>query len=298
MSDSDSQSFSQFSETDPLTVTFIGRAEGYCKNEAYIEIVNEAQRAGLPEESKLIEEFANFKSALEKHGVEVRTPEYVGKFVYDQLTPRDIAVVVGHKLVLCNMVRPSRKYEVGGIFSQIKEFSGREPDILIPPPDALLEGGDIIIDKGRIFVGISQRSNQAGFEWLQTQFLNEFDIIPLYTKPLTENENVLHLDCTFNPVGENFALIYVDGFSKIPDALREYEWIEVDKKEQGALATNVLSISKDRLIARDHPDCKRVNDRLREKGIEVIEIPFDGAPLTGGSFRCCSLPLIRASKAV
>ena len=295
MPDSVSQHFSQYSETDPLKITFIGRAEGYGKNEAYIEIVNEAQRAGLPEESKLIEEFTHFKSTLEKLGVEVRIPEYVGKFVYDQLTPRDIAVVIGHKLVLCNMVRASRKYEVAGIFSRIKEFSGREPDILIPPPGALLEGGDIIIDKGRIFVGISQRSNQAGFEWLKALFRNEFDIIPLYTKSLAENENVLHLDCTFNPVGENFALIYVDGFSEIPDTLREYEWLKVDKKEQSALATNVLSISKNLLIARDHPDCARINERLREKGIEVVEIPFDGAPSTGGSFRCCSLPLLRTS---
>lgn len=289
-----SKPFEQYSETDPLKITFIGRAEGYRSNEAYTEIVNESQKRGLPEGSQLDREFTDFRRALEDHGVEVRVPEYVGKFVYDQLTPRDISVVIGDKLILCNMVRRSRKYEVAGIFPHITDFSGREPDILIPPPSALLEGGDILIDRGHIFVGISQRTNKAGFEWLQTTFGEEFKVVPLYTKPLVENENVLHLDCAFNPVGDGLALIYPDGFKIIPDILREtYEWIEVDRREQNALATNVLSISDQVVIARDHPDCRRVNDRLRDQGLEVVEITFDGAPATGGSFRCCSMPLVR-----
>lgn len=289
-----SKTFSQFNETDRLKTVIIGRWQGYRKVDAYTEIVNEEQSKGLPRPDELKPEFEAFQQVLEKNEVEVLIPEYVGKFVYDQLTPRDIAVAIGHKLILCNMAKKSRRYESAGIFDLIRDFTGEEPNILIPPPDCLLEGGDVLVDKGRVLVGISDRSNMKSVEWLRKIFKGQFEVVPLYLKKLEEGENVLHLDCALNPVGKNMALIYEEGFQEIPSFLaQDYEWIEVNKKEQQALATNVLSISKKKLIARDHPTCKRLTQFLRENGILVEEVTFDGAPSTGGSFRCCSLALVR-----
>ena len=135
--------FQQYAETDTLAVTFIGRVEGYRKNEAYTEIVNHSQKSGLPEVEELKREFEGFANTLKNNGVEVWIPDYVGEFVYDQLTPRDIAVVIANRLVLCNMVKRSRRYEVAGIFSQIARFAGEGVQVLVPPADAFLEGGEI-----------------------------------------------------------------------------------------------------------------------------------------------------------
>ena len=52
--------------------------------------------------------------------------------------------------------------------------------------------------------------------------------------------------------------------------------------------------ANDHVIARDHPDCARVNDTLRKAGYRVEELRFDAVPSTGGSFRCATLPLNRA----
>lgn len=285
--------FKQFSETGLLKEVIIGRYQGYCAEDAYVEIVNEDQKKGLPQLRDLEREFEAFKNVLADRGVRVLEPDYVGKFVYDQLTPRDIGVTIGEKFVLCNMARSSRRYESAGIFKHLQKREGEEPNILLPRPhDALLEGGDIVVDKGKIYVGISQRSNPKGFEFLKENF-SEFEVVPVYCQSIEEGENVLHLDCTFNPVGREHALIYPDGFSEIPPAMREYEWIEVTKQEQAALATNVLSLSREAVVARDHESCQRVNDLLRKSGVEVIEVPFNAAPATGGSFRCCTLPLVR-----
>lgn len=286
--------FSQRNETDTLKTVIIGRWKGFHKVEAYTEILNENQKSGFPEVSRLKTEFEAFKKVLEENNVEVVIPEYVGKFVCDQLTPRDIAVVINDKLIICNMAKRSRKYEVAGILPFLNDFTGDEPDIIIPPVECLLEGGDIMVDKGRILVGLSQRTNLAGYEWLLKTFTDQMKVIPLYLTDLKKNENVLHLDCTFNPVGENCALIYEEGFKPIPDFMeKEYDLIRVNKEEQQALATNVISISKNKVINRDHPLCKRATKEMRNRGIEVEEIKFDGAPSTGGSFRCCTLPLIR-----
>lgn len=287
--------FNQYNETDPLKKVIIGRYQGYRADDAYVEIVNEEQKKGLPDVQELGPEFEAFRQGLEQHGIEVLVPEYVGKFVYDQLTPRDLGITIGNQFVMSNMVNQSRRYEAAGIFPLINKMQGEDPAILLPPDkNILLEGGDIIVDKGYIFAGLSQRTNQAGFEYLQETFGSSFQLVPVHCSSLDEGKNVLHLDCTFNPVGKKHALIYPDGFREIPDVIREeYEWIEVTSEEQAQLATNVISIDPETVISRDHPACRRVNEEMRKAGIQVTELPFDAAPATGGSFRCCTLPLVR-----
>ncbi|CAN5115965.1 dimethylarginine dimethylaminohydrolase family protein [soil metagenome] len=286
--------FSQFNETDSLKTVIIGRWQGFHKVEEYTNILDDGNKNDYPTVEQLKTEFQEFQQALERNNVEVLIPEYIGKFVYDQLTPRDVATVIRDKLILCNMAKRSRKYEVAGIFPLIRDFSGDEPDILIPPVECLLEGGDVMVDKGRILVGLSRRTNLKGYEWLLNVFGDEMRVIPLYLTDLKEEENVLHLDCTFNPVGENCALIYEEGLKPIPDFLeKDYDLIKISRDEQQALATNVFSISSTKVIARDHPQSKRVVKEMKNRGIDVEEIKFDGAPSTGGSFRCCTLPLIR-----
>ncbi len=288
--------FNQYAETDPLRRVIIGRYRGYRAQSAYEEIVNEAQKTGLPTESELQPEFEAFRQALQAEGVEVQEPAYVGKFVYDQLTPRDIGMVIGKRFLICNMARASRRYEVTGIFPHILSEQAAEPNLLIPDdPFALMEGGDIVVDKGRLLAGVSQRTNEAGLAYLERQFGKEFEVLPVYCKALSQGENVLHLDCTFNPIGRRHCLIYPDGFQRIPPFIREnYKWISVSREEQAALATNVLSVNEETVISRQHPLCRRVNAEMRSAGFRVLELPFNAAPSTGGSFRCCSLPLERS----
>lgn len=289
------QTFRQYGETEPLQEVIIGRCAGYRAFPAYEEIVNEEQKRGLPDEGKLEPEFKGLRAALEAEGVRVFEPAYVGKMVYDQLTPRDIGVAIGQRFLLCNMARRSRRYEVTGIFPFILNRGGAEPNLVIPDdPAALMEGGDIIVDKGRLLVGLSQRTNEAGLSFMRSAFGEEFEVAPVQCRSLGEGENVLHLDCAFNPVGEGHCLIYPEGFRDIPAAIEEdYQWIVVSPAEQAALATNVLSISPGVVISRAHPACERVNQEMERIGLRVIRLPFDGAPATGGSFRCCSLPLRR-----
>ena len=291
------ESFNQYNETDPLQKVIIGHYRGYRQEEAYVEEVNASQKNGeLPGREQLESDFTTFAKVLIHHGIDVLIPDYVGKFVYDQLTPRDLGVTIGNKFVISNMAKRSRRYEAAGIFKHLLAMEGQEPNILIPPdPAILLEGGDIIVDSGYIFVGLSERTNEAGVQYLMDTFEPEFEVIPLPCKSLGTDENVLHLDCVFNPVGDGYALIYSSGLKHIPKAIKDsYKLIEIDRSSYEALAANVLTIDENLVISRDHPDCYSVNQYLQnEAGIDVTEIPFNGPPATGGSLRCCSLPLIR-----
>ncbi|MFO8235784.1 MAG: arginine deiminase family protein [Bacteroidales bacterium] len=292
--------FSQYNETDILEQVIIGRYDTYCNEPEYTERVNIEQLKGLPSVKPLRQEMEIFRDALEKEGVEVLVPDQVGKFVYDQLTPRDIGVTIGQEFLLCNMARKSRRYECAGIFRYINKKSDNEPEILIPDsPDMLMEGGDIIVDKGKIFVAHTERTNKEGIKYIQDTFGSEFEVIPLETRSKSKGENILHLDCMFNPVGEHYAVIYESGFKNIPKPITDsYELISISKEEQTKLAANFLSLSQTKIINRKHPNFRHLHSVLREKGIDVIELPFDTVNSTGGSFRCVSLPLKRLNNGV
>jgi N-dimethylarginine dimethylaminohydrolase len=160
------------------------------------------------------------------------------------------------------------------------------------PVDVDIVGGEVIVDRGNVFVGIAPRPTLAGAAWLM-QLVPDFEIVPINLSGLDDGEDVLHLDCSFLPVGDGLALIYPDGMRDIPATLREtYELIEVTREEQQMLGTNVLSLAPDCVVSRE--DSPRINTEMRARGIDVIELPYSEPPKTGGSFRCCTLPLHRA----
>ncbi|MER2113457.1 MAG: arginine deiminase family protein, partial [Solibacillus isronensis] len=63
------------------------------------------------------------------------------------------------------------------------------------------------------------------------------------------------------------------------------------KEEQFQLGTNVLSIGNKRILSL--PVNINVNKQLRDRGFQVIEVDITEIIKSGGSFRCCTLPILR-----
>ncbi|WP_407407226.1 dimethylarginine dimethylaminohydrolase family protein, partial [Peribacillus sp.] len=108
----------------------------------------------------------------------------------------------------------------------------------------------------------------------------------------------LHLDCIFNILSPTEALVFPDALTKKElDFLgSRYNLIEVNGDEQFTLGTNVLSIGNKKLFSL--PCNKKVNKQLRERGYEVIEVDISEIIKSGGSFRCCTMPLLRSKNKV
>ncbi len=290
-------------EYDKLEHVIIGTAQGYHRNPELVEVLNETHRqtfekAGHPTEASLTPEFEAFAQAMRANGVAVYQPELASESVQDQTCPRDIGFVIADTLVICTMRDWSRKEEFEGVRYLMDDWQG---EIIQAPDDVFIEGGDVIIDNSYIFVGYGQRSNEASLDFMRQTFGDQYTIVPMPCQSLEEGENVLHLDCTFNPLGlvdasgKRHALIYPDGLKEIPNVVREnYTWLTVKRDEADVLATNVLSIAPDTIIAREGAACARVNTMLRGLGFTIVEVSFDGVPSTGGSFRCATMPLQRS----
>ncbi|MEM7429186.1 MAG: arginine deiminase family protein [Pseudomonadota bacterium] len=284
------------SEYDRLEHVIVGTARGYHRDASQVEVVNSTQQRtvdaeGHPTEAMLLPEFQAFVDAMTGAGVHVHEPVLAAESVQDQTCPRDIGFVIGDTFVEAGMRHASRIEEIDAVRHILDGFDGPS---LRTPEGVALEGGDVVVDGEHLFVGYGQRSDKEGFEFLREHFSDRFEVVPLPTRWGGPDEDVLHLDCTFNPLGLGHALVYPSGLAQVPDVLKsKFDWIEVNRAEADALATNVLSIAPDTVIARTHEACARVNAELRGTGYTVIEVGFDGVPGSGGSFRCATMPLRR-----
>lgn len=297
-------------ETAPLKAVLLGTAESSGPiprpEQAYDPKSLEHILAGTyPVEEDMIREMDAFEKVLKKHGVAVFRPQVLENC--NQIFSRDIAFVIENKLIKANIL-PEREKEVEAILHVLDDIA--PTNILTPPPEVHVEGGDVMPWNDYIFVGtytaadypnyITARTNKAAVEYLRLQFphkiIKAFELRKSNTDP---RENALHLDCCFQPVGQDMAILHRNGFIR-PE---EYEWLvdyfgkdrvfEITKEEMYQMYSNIFSISPGLVVSER--SFVRLNSWLREQGITVEEVPYSEIAKQEGLLRCSTLPLIRES---
>ena len=260
------------------------------------------QNNSYPVEKDLLNEVDDFHGKLVKHNVDVIRPQNISDC--NQIFARDLGFVISNMFFMSNIV-PNREEEIEGIQSIITKFDAG----VIKLPDFMhIEGGDVIIHNDKIFIGtysdkdysslITARTNNESIEYLK-KMINEFEIIPIDIKKSNTNiyENTLHLDCCFQTISKNNAIICPDGFKNIDDInliIKIFGKENIFKstlQEYSELISNVLVVSPDVIIS--HSKFKRLNKWLRDKGILVEEVDYTNVSKMSGLFRCSTLPLNR-----
>ncbi|WP_241657814.1 dimethylarginine dimethylaminohydrolase family protein [Anaerobacillus alkaliphilus] len=223
-----------------------------------------------------------FVRTLEDQGIEVILLSPAKKFP-EQAFTRDIGFTLGHTVFVADMANKVRQGEEEILKDWLK---GEEVSYFNLVSDHI-EGGDVIIDGDTLYIGISDRTNEFTIEHLSI-LLPNFKIVKVPFKA-----KYLHLDCVFNIISPTEALIYREGFTgnEVDLLASRFDLIDVIHEEQFTLGTNILSIGDKKIISL--PTNNNVNEQLRKRGYEVIEVPFNEIIKSGGSFRCCTMPLIR-----
>jgi len=295
-------------ETSRLRAVVLGTAKSIgpipTMEEAYDPKSQEHIKAGTyPKEEDMVEEMEAVAAILEKYEVEVFRPKVIED--YNQIFTRDIAFVIDDKLVRSNIL-PDREQEIEAIEHVIKQIDPAK--IIRLPEDAHIEGGDVMPMGEYLFVGtykgedykdyITARTNIQAVEALQNAFPDKKVVsFSLKKSNSIAKNNALHLDCCFQPVGKNKAILYKGGFL-IED---EYNWLvdffgkeniyEITRDEMYHMNSNIFSISEDVVISEKGFD--RLNSWLREQGVTVEEVPYAEISKQEGLLRCSTLPLIR-----
>lgn len=249
------------------------------------DVINDVQKRYKDENinaEKAMQQHRKFVDALKEHGVKTDLLEPSEQFP-EQVFTRDIGFTIDDTVYIGEMASDIRKGEERELqkWLDANQFHSQHLD------SNRVEGGDVILDRDTVFVGISSRTSKNAIEELQ-QKLPGYAVIPI-----SFNEKYLHLDCVFNILSPTEALIFPQALdaAAVKMLSERYTLIEVDSKEQFALGTNVLSIGGRRVFSQ--PQNKNVNKQLALNGFHVIEVDFSEIIKSGGAFRCCTMPVIR-----
>ena len=297
-------------ETSRLRAVVLGTAESNGPTpkpeEAYDPKSLEHIKAGTyPIEADMVPEMNAFETVLKKHGVTVFRPQLISD--YNQIFTRDIGFVIDNIFIKSNIL-PDRERELDAIQYVIDKIQPAQ--VVRPPEEVHIEGGDVMLWENYIFVGtykgsdykdyITARTNMQGVEYLRKLFPNkivkEFDLVK---SKIEARDNALHLDCCFQPVGKDKAIIYKRGFREEADYLFLEQLFGIDnlfhikRKEMYHMYSNVFSIAPDVVVSERK--FHRLNKWLRKNGFTVEEIPYAEIAKQEGLLRCSTLPLIRES---
>ncbi|WP_172370374.1 dimethylarginine dimethylaminohydrolase family protein [Sporosarcina jiandibaonis] len=223
-----------------------------------------------------------FLDKLEEHDVEViRLP--ASEQFPEQVFTRDIGFTLGDDIFIAEMGRDIREGEEKTLERWLQSTNTLYNKLRTNK----IEGGDVIIDRHTVFVGISSRTSMDAVHELSKK-LPEHEVIPIRF-----NESYLHLDCVFNILSPRVALIFPKALDDetVQMLASRYTLIEVSEEEQFTLGTNVLSIGDKKVFSL--PQNTDVNRKMRDFGFNVIEVDFSEIIKSGGSFRCCSMPVER-----
>ncbi|MBM3229885.1 hypothetical protein FJZ26_05615 [Candidatus Parvarchaeota archaeon] len=200
---------------------------------------------------------------------------------------RDIGFAIKEFFFQARLVKPIRQHEQATVIGGIK-----------PPKGVLIEGGNIMLGDGLIFVGVGDRTNWQAVEWLK--FIVDKLAINMEVVPIQLKDGILHLDCAFCPIekrnGNGGAAIvspHAFGSEKDLELIRKMygNTMEVSEAEFQNLVTNLISL--DRQVRIASPDATNVHALLEKLGMHPVLIEYFELIKAEGAWRCTELAVAR-----
>jgi len=255
-----------------------------------------------PSEVDVKKDVESFYKILIKHNVDVLRPDNIKNC--NQVFARDLGFTISNIFFQSNIV-PNREEELVGVSGIINNLDAG----VVKLPDYMhIEGGDVVIHNDKLFVGtysgedyselITARTNQESISYLEKMIPSK-EIMSINIKKSNTDvfENVLHLDCCFQPIGKRKAIICPDSFVNKSDV--EYLIGYFGKKntylaygqEAYMLISNLLVISPEVIVSDKR--FSKINTWLERNDFLVEKISYENVSKMSGLFRCSTLPLLR-----
>jgi dimethylargininase len=237
---------------------------------------------GAPDYARALEQHAAYCEALEHCGLKLTRLEADERFP-DSTFVEDTAVMVGAQggrassAILTRPGAASRAGEVGSIAETLSRFFPELPSI--QEPDTL-DGGDICEAENHFFIGVSERTNDAGAQQL-AKLLASYG----YTSSFVDIrglKNILHLKSGLAYLGEN-RLAVIDELAN-HKAFRAYDPVRVNASEQ--YAANCVRVNDYVLVAAGYPEFQRT---LEDLGYQTLSVEMSEFQKMDGGLSCLSL---------
>lgn len=243
-----------------------------------INLINGITTANLgsPLIKKALLQHENYCSALKKCGLELTVLEADLRYP-DSTFVEDTAVIIERCAVIANPGAESRKGEEVEIKAALSGFYTKFYTISSP---GTLDGGDVCEASSHFFIGISERTNEAGGRQLSEYLAREG-----YTSSfvnIRDTPSVLHLKSGMACLGDN-TMVLIDDFADM-DIFRGYNVIRVAPEEN--YASNCIRVNDFVLLAVGYP---RLKDSIVNLGYECITLNMSEFRKMDGGLSCLSL---------
>jgi dimethylargininase len=230
--------------------------------------------------ARAVAQHAEYESALKDLGCRVeRLPD--APDLPDSVFVEDTAVVLDDVAVMARPGAESRRPEVDAMAAALRPH---RPLVFIEAPGTL-DGGDVLVTAGKVFVGISGRTNEDGVRQLAAVVeRGGYEVVSI---PVN---GCLHLKSAVTavwapPIRGRGVLIVNPEWIDV-NRFDDFDLIEVDPAEPAA--ANVLRIGFSVICAEEHPKTRR---RLELRGFVTHAVPAGELAKAEGGVTCCSLIL-------
>ncbi|RPG32209.1 MAG: amidinotransferase [Muricauda sp. TMED12] len=280
-------------ETAPLEVVILGIGEDRGQPRDINPMIRKhLSNNTFPSTNDICCEIEEFERILRQNNINALRPDNIPNV--EQIFVRDIGFVIEDYFFIANMRHRSRSDEIKGIKHVVEQF---EKKVIKIPEGVIIEGGDIILWNDYIFIGIGDRTSVKGADFIKKTFPNKKVIMLELTVDQTDpSRNVLHLDCIFQPIGRDEAIIYLRGFKTMPyDLLRLFpsnKLIKINLEQKDRMFSNIFSISPEIIIIET--GFTELKIELENRNYTVYEINYKETSKLNGLLRCSTLPLRRS----
>lgn len=228
---------------------------------------------GAPDFELALEQHSRYIDALEQCGLEV-TVMSADENYPDGLFIEDAALVMSGCAVATRPGALARRGEVDKVASELQSFYDKVEVIEAP---GTLDAGDIMMVGQHFYIGLSERSNQAGAEQL-IEILKTYG----YSGSTVAFSEALHLKSSVSYLENN--LLVITGELCTKPEFANFDHIEIDADE--AYAANCVWINNHVLVATGYP---KTSKAIADLGFQVIELDVSEFRKLDGGLSCLSL---------
>lgn len=270
-------------ETAPLTdlCVCLGSAVPDCETYQSDHPEFDTFPMGRWDRDKLLAQQEAFYEVATGHGVRLHFVPPAEAHPWAMYT-RDTGFVIGDRLFYArDRELPERVGEIDPVLDLLPGV----PSVEITA--GRIEGGDVMPDGDRVFVGLGTRTDRTAVEELAGHL--DVEVVPIDLGP-----TVMHLDTRMTILPGRRALICPSVFR--PEDLEmlraRLDFIEVTEDEARAMATNVFVLNPETVVV--HAGFPRIVAAIRAAGLRVEPVDWSEPNALLGSFRCATMPLVRA----
>ena len=228
---------------------------------------------GRPDYRKALAQHTDYIEALMECGLQVKVLPPDEKFP-DSTFVEDAALMTPHCAILTNPGAPTRTLETRSMLTTIREYC-KTVEIIKAP--GTVEGGDIMMVGNHYYIGLSERTNQAGAKQL-IAILEGYGM----QGSVVELTEVLHLKTGLGYLEDNNLLAC--GEFLIKPEFQQYKLLQVDPEE--AYAANSVWVNGTVLVPAGFP---KTSALIASAGYKVRQVDVSEFQKLDGGLSCLSL---------